>query len=53
MKHKKERYMYNHLTKHERDQIAVLHAQRQSHCEIAFQLNRSNNTLSDVAISCA
>jgi IS30 family transposase len=37
--------MYNHLTKYERDQIAVLHAQGQSHSEIAFQLRRSKSTI--------
>lgn len=38
--------MYNHLTKHERDQIAVMHAQRQSHSEIALRLGRSKSTIS-------
>ena len=38
--------MYHHLTKNERDQIAVLHAQGQSHSEIAARLNRSKSTIS-------
>jgi IS30 family transposase len=46
LKIKKERYMYHHLTKNERDQIAVLRAQGQSHGEIAAQLNRHKSTIS-------
>jgi IS30 family transposase len=46
LKAKKERYMYNHLTKHERDQIAILHAQRQSYSKIALLLNRDKSTIS-------
>lgn len=37
--------MYHHLTKNERDQIAVLHAQGQSHSEIAARLNRHKSTI--------
>jgi transposase, IS30 family len=38
--------MFNHLTKEERDQIALMHAQKQSCCKIALLLGRDKSTIS-------